>query len=53
MVDLWKNLSNKDVYEAWAGSKFNPIYGITDEMGYLNNQPLWNYLFNLFKDRQV
>jgi predicted acylesterase/phospholipase RssA len=37
MIDLWAKLSNPDVYEAWSGSEFNPIYGITDKSGYMNN----------------
>jgi predicted acylesterase/phospholipase RssA len=53
MVDLWANLSNKNVYEAWAGSKHDPIYGITSEKGYINNQPLWDYLYDLFRLREV
>jgi len=53
MIDLWAKLDNPSVYKSWEGSKHNPVYGITHEKGYLNNQPLWDYLYNIMNGKEI
>jgi len=46
MMDLWKNLTNRDVWDWWH--TWNPIEPVYGKPGFLNDQPLYDYLLNVF-----
>ena len=50
-MDLWGNLTSADIWQTW--STLNPLEGLYGEAGYLDNTPLYNYLLNLFKGKEV
>ena len=49
MMGLWGNLTNRDVWD-WRDT-WNPVEPIYGESGYLNDQPLFDYLLNIFKNK--
>ena len=42
---LWVNLTNRDVWDWWP--TLNPLNPIYDEAGYVNNQPLFDFLYKV------
>ena len=50
MLDLWGNLTNKDVWTFWEN--VDPAFPIYGEAGYLDDSPLYRYLLNIFKNHE-
>jgi len=48
LTDLWKNLSNSNVWRFWPEEKwYNPAEPIYGEGGYLDDTPLYEYLLDV------
>ena len=43
MLNMWTNLTTPDIWKTWP----NPVEGITEKPGYLDNSPLYFFLHRL------
>lgn len=49
LMGLWGNLTNADVWQFW--DSWNPVAGITDKAGFLDNSPLHDLLVRLIESK--
>ena len=49
LKSMWYNLTNDQVYRMW--NPLNPIAGITEKAGFLDNTPFHDFLIRILKEK--